>query len=256
MGISLKPSRRPNLSVLSFILRQRGRGQPPAFLCLADRGTKTNSGDILAGPAAVPAPRRSLAVRRQKSGELGKFRGKLSSKCANRRLHRTPPPPVVNRGNSQVSYGGPSSQREVPRGAALPGAPAVQASALQVGDRRLRRAEDGACHQDASALCVGSPPRTASRAGPRPALVGPGRPVRPSSQWGSPGAAGQVPAGPALTAAFFITTLVSLSLSAQAGHPELRQGPVQGPPFLSIQEEIWQKRKPQKNQPGSSDFWI
>lgn len=96
-----------------------------------------------------------------------------------------------------------------------------------MGDRRLRRAEDSACHQDASALCVGSPPRTASRTGPRPTLVGAGG---PSSQWGSPGAAGQVPAGRALTAAFFNNSGQSLPVGP-GGSPRAKAGPSSGTSF-------------------------
>ena len=99
LGILLKPSRRPNLSVLSFILRQRGRGQPSAFLCLADGDTKTNSGDILAGPAVVPAPRRSLAVPRQKSGEPWRVLWQaLLQMCKPQTSPDSIPHPVVNRG--------------------------------------------------------------------------------------------------------------------------------------------------------------
>lgn len=59
---------------------------------------------------------------------------------------------------------------------------------------------------------------------------GRGRPVRPSSQWGSPGAAGQVPAGRALTAAFFNNSGQSLPVGP-GGSPRAKAGPSSGTSF-------------------------
>lgn len=191
-------------------------------------------------------PRGGAGAPRQNSGVL--CRGRRAPNMQTTGFTRPCPNPSVNRGTGQASCADSSPPGRSFQGAALPVAPAVQALVLQVGDRRLRRAEDSACPaQDTS--CYQGWPLARGFVG---LSWGSGPHRAASSPRGSSGV-GSYRSGPGSS---LFKQLRPLPASTGVGHLELRQGLVWETPFLSIQEEIWQKRKPQKNQPGSNNFWI